>query len=51
MDYLETILENMLKGAGWSLLIFVILFLIWLSPIGKFINEWEEFQKWKRTKK
>lgn len=50
IDSLEVVLEHMLKGAGWALLIFVILFLIWLSPIGKLIDEFEEFQKWKRDR-
>jgi hypothetical protein len=31
-------------------LIAVIVAAIWLSPIGKFIDEFKEFRKWKRDK-
>ncbi len=43
-------LEFILKSAGWGILISVIVLAIWLSPIGKFIDEFEEFRKWKRNR-
>jgi hypothetical protein len=48
IDLLEVILEHVLKIAGLGILIFVIIFVIWLSPIGRLIDEFEEFREWKR---
>ena len=47
-------IEEVLKTAAWWILIFVIVTVIWLSPVGKlidkFINEFAEFRKWKRDR-
>jgi len=45
-------IEEVLKTAGWGILIFIIVTVIWLSPVGKlidkFIDEFAELRKWKR---
>jgi len=42
------LLKAILDTAGLAVLISVIIAAAWLSPIGKFIDEFEEFRKWKR---
>jgi hypothetical protein len=47
-------IEEVFKTVCWGILIFVIVTVIWLSPVGKFIDgfidEFEEFRKWKRER-
>jgi hypothetical protein len=45
------VLEAIFRTVGWGILIFVVVVIIWLSPIGKFIDEWEEFRNWKRERR
>jgi hypothetical protein len=45
------VLQEILKTAGWGILISLVGVAIWLSPIGTFIDEFEEFRKWKRNGK
>jgi F0F1-type ATP synthase membrane subunit b/b' len=45
---MSSLLEAILKTVGFWILIVVIIAAVWLSPIGKFIDEFEEFRKWKR---
>lgn len=42
------LLKAILNTAGLGVLISVIIAAIWLSPIGRLIDEFEEFRKWKR---
>jgi hypothetical protein len=42
------LLKAILDTVGFGILISVIIAAIWLSPIGKLIDEFEEFRKWKR---
>jgi len=45
IDSLETVLENV----GWGMLIsFLAIVIIWISPLGKLIGEFEEFRESKR---
>lgn len=51
MGWLEALLPHLLNFALGGFVAFVAILFIWLSPIGKFISEWEEFQKWKREQR
>ena len=48
---LKVILENALRVVAWTILFSVVGALIWLSPIGKLIDEFAEFREWKRNQK
>jgi hypothetical protein len=41
-------MHDLLRIIGWFVLFVVVSVVLWLSPIGKFIEEFEEFREWKR---
>jgi hypothetical protein len=45
------LLKEIFKTAGFGILITVIIFVIWLSPLGRLIDEFAEFREWKRNKR
>ena len=46
--WLGALLPHLFNFVFGGVIAFVAIFLIWLSPLGRLISDWEEFQKWKR---
>lgn len=49
--WLELALEHMGKFAGGVVLFIVVGVVIWLSPLGKVIDQFAEFREWKRNQR
>lgn len=40
----------LLKFVGWAFFILVVIGILIISPVGRLVSEWEEFQEWKRKR-